>query len=90
MSELILLCESGADFLHDPRLRLINVRCTGSRNLSFNGLKQREIELEVGSARVAWYETQLLIGELNGGSPKLFFSQIYFLVYGSLSRDLRF
>ena len=39
-------------------------------NLSFNGLKQREIELEEGSARVSWYETQLLIGQPNGGSPK--------------------
>ena len=44
---------------------------TGSRNLSFNGLKQREIELVEGSARVSWYETELLIGQPNGGSPKL-------------------
>ena len=47
-----------------------------SRNLFFNGLKQREIELEEGSARASWYETELLIGQPNGGSPKLFFSQI--------------
>ena len=41
-----------------------------SRNLSLNDLKQREIELEEGSARVSWYETQLPIGQPNGGSPK--------------------
>ena len=41
-----------------------------SRNLSFSGLKQREIELEDGSARVSWSETQLLIGQPNGGGPK--------------------
>ena len=35
-----------------------------------SSLKQREIELEEGSARVSWYETQLLIGQPNGGSPK--------------------
>ena len=56
---------------------VINVRCTGSRNLSFNGLKQREIELEEGSARVSWYETELLIGQPNGGSPKLFFLKLF-------------
>ena len=33
-------------------------------------LFNREIELEEGSARVSWYETQLLIGQPNGGSPK--------------------
>ena len=44
-----------------------------SPSLSFNSLKQREIEIEEGSARVSWYETQLLIGQPNGGSPKLFF-----------------
>ena len=33
-----------------------------SPNLSFNDLKQKEIELKEGSARVLWYETQLLIG----------------------------
>ena len=32
-----------------------------SPNLSFNDLKQKEIELKEGSARVLWYETQLLI-----------------------------
>ena len=54
-----------------------------SPNFSFNYLKQKEIEIKEGSARVLWYETQLLIGQLNGGnpkfqevSPKLFFSQI--------------
>ena len=41
--------------------------------LGQSSLKQREIELEEGSARVSWYETQLLIGQPNGGSPKLFF-----------------
>ena len=53
-----------------------------SPNLSFNDLKQKEIEIKEGSARVLWYETQLLIGQPNGGSPKfqggspkLFFSQ---------------
>ena len=68
-----------------------------SPNLSFNGLKQREMEIEEGSARVLWYETQLLIGQHNGGSPKfqegspkLIFSQTYSLVYCSLSRVLRF
>ena len=42
-----------------------------SPNLSFNDLKQKEIEIKEGSARVLWYETQLLIGQPNGGSPKL-------------------
>ena len=37
----------------------------------FNGQKQREIELVEGSACVSWYETELLIGQPNGGSPKL-------------------
>ena len=37
----------------------------------FHSLKQREIELVEGSARVSWYETELLIGQPNGGSPKL-------------------
>ena len=37
-----------------------------SPNLSFNDLKQKEKELMEGSARVLWYETQLLIGQLNG------------------------
>ena len=41
-----------------------------SPNLSFNDLKQKEIEIKEGSARVLWYETQLLIGQPNGGSPK--------------------
>ena len=44
-----------------------------SPNLSVNDLKQKEIEIKEGSARVLWYETQLLIGQPNGGSPKLFF-----------------
>ena len=44
-----------------------------SPNLSFKGRKQREMELEECSARVSWYETQLLIGQPNGFSPKLFF-----------------
>ena len=68
-----------------------------SPNLSFNDLKQKEIEIKEGSARVLWYETQLLIGQPNGGSPKfqggspkLIFSQTYSLVYCSLSRVLRF
>ncbi len=68
-----------------------------SPNLSFNDLKQKEIEIKEGSARVLWYETQLLIGQTNGGSPKfqggspkLMFSQTYSLVYYSLSRVLRF
>ena len=69
-----------------------------SPNLSFNDLKQKEIEIKEGSARVLWYETQLLIGQPNGGSPKFqggspkliffFFSQTYSLVYCSLSRVL--
>ena len=37
----------------------------------FHSLKQREIELVEGPARVSWYETELLIGQPNGGSPKL-------------------
>ena len=41
-----------------------------SPNLSFNDLKQKEIEIKEGSARVLWYETQLLIGQPNGGSPR--------------------
>ena len=41
-----------------------------SPNLSVNDLKQKEIEIKEGSARVLWYETQLLIGQPNGGSPK--------------------
>ena len=41
-----------------------------SPNLSFNDRKQKEIEINEGSARVLWYETQLLIGHPNGGSPK--------------------
>ena len=68
-----------------------------SPNLLFNDLKQKEIELKEGSARVLWYETQLLIGQPNGGRPKfqggslkLIFSQNYLLVYCSLSRVLRF
>ena len=56
-----------------------------SPNLSFNDLKQKEIELKEGSARVLWYETQLLIGQPNGGSPKfqggsrklIFFSNLF-------------
>jgi len=55
-----------------------------SPNLSFNDLKQKEIEIKEGSARVLWNETQLLIGQPNvgspkfqGGSPKLIFSQTY-------------
>jgi len=58
-----------------------------SPNLSFNDLKQKEIEIKEGSAHVLWYETQLLIGQSNGGgpkfqggSPKLIFSQTYLLV----------
>ena len=42
-----------------------------SPNLSVNDLKQKEIEIKEGSARVLWYETELLIGRPNGGSPKL-------------------
>ena len=42
-----------------------------SPNLSFNDLKQKEIEIKEGSTRVLWYETQLLIGQPNGGSPKI-------------------
>ena len=42
-----------------------------SPNLSFNDLKQKKIELKEGSARVLWNETQLLIGQPNGGSPKV-------------------
>ena len=42
-----------------------------SLNLSYNDLKQKEIEIKEGSTRVSWYETQLLIGQPNGGSPKL-------------------
>ena len=42
-----------------------------SPNLSVNDLKQGEIELVEGSARISWYETELLIGQPNGGSPKL-------------------
>ena len=38
--------------------------------LSVNDLKQKEIEIKEGSAPVLWYETQLLIGQPNGGSPK--------------------
>ena len=33
--------------------------------------EQWEIELVEGSAPVSWYETELLIGQPNGGSPKL-------------------
>ena len=40
-----------------------------SPNHSFNDLKQKEIELKEGSPRVLWYETQLLIGQTNGGGP---------------------
>ena len=40
-----------------------------SPNLSFNDLKQKEIELKEGSARVLWYETQLLIGPSYESSP---------------------
>ena len=36
-----------------------------SINLSFNDLKQKEIEIKEGSARALWYETQLLIGQPN-------------------------
>ena len=42
-----------------------------SPNLSVNDLKQKEIEIKEGSVRVLWYETELLIGRPNGGSPKL-------------------
>ena len=48
-----------------------------SPNLSFNDLKQKEIEIKEGSARVLWYETQLLIGQPNEGSPKLFFLKLF-------------
>ena len=41
-----------------------------SPNLSFNDLKQKEIELKEGSACVWWYGTQVLIGQPNGGRPK--------------------
>ena len=43
-----------------------------SPNPLFNDLKQKEIETKEGSALalVLWYETQLLIGQPNGGSPK--------------------
>lgn len=65
--------------------------------LLFNDLKQKEIEIKEGSAHVLWYETQLLIGQPNGGSPKfqegspkLISYQTYSLVYCSLSRVLRF
>ena len=51
----------------------------------------------ISSERVLWHETQFLIGQpsggsqiLQGGSPKVFFSQTYLLVYCSLSRVLRF
>ena len=39
-----------------------------SPNLSFNDLKQKEIEIKEGSALVLWYETQLLIGPPNGSN----------------------
>ena len=52
-----------------------------SPKLLFNDIKQKEIETKEGSARVLWYEKQLLIGQPNwgspkfqGGSPKLIFS----------------
>ena len=32
-----------------------------SPNLSFNDLKQMEIEIKEGSARVLWYEMQVLL-----------------------------
>ena len=73
-----------------------------SPNLSFNGLNQREMEKEEGSAIVSWYEAQLLIGQPNGvvqnfkGVVKnLFFLKLilYFIVHsagssGSRMRDL--
>ena len=42
----------------------------------FQWSKAKGNGLEEGSARVSWYETQLLIGQPNGCSPKSFFSQI--------------
>ena len=42
-----------------------------SPNLSFNDLKQKEIEIKEGSARVLWYETQLLIGQPKWGLYKI-------------------
>jgi len=38
-----------------------------SPNLSLNDLKQKEIEIKEGSARVLWYERQLLIGQPKWG-----------------------
>ena len=74
----ICICPEGEGKYKATILYTVQYKDTGgyqhsggySRNLSFNGLKQREIELEEGSARVSWYETQLLIGQPNGGSPK--------------------
>ena len=33
--------------------------------------KAKGNRISEGSARVSWYETELLIGQPNGGSPKL-------------------
>ena len=33
--------------------------------------KAKGNRINEGSARVSWYETELLIGQPNGGSPKL-------------------
>ena len=65
LSEIISIAENGGQGTHF----LISQILKGNNALC-NGLKQREIELEEGSARVSWYETQLLIGQSNGGSPK--------------------
>jgi hypothetical protein len=45
-----------------------------SPNLSFNSLMQRKIEIEGGSARVSWYEMQLMIGQPNGVVQNYFFT----------------
>ena len=49
---------------------VLNVIMTHHPTSRFNDLKQKEIEIKKDSARVLWYETQLLIGQPNGGSPK--------------------
>ena len=52
-----------------------------SPNLSFNDLKQKEIEIKEGSAHVLWYGTQLLIGQPNawglGVVQNYFFSHLF-------------
>ena len=55
-------------FLNNPKTwEVFNVIMTHHPT---NDLKQKEIEIKEGSARVLWYVTQLLIGQPKGGTPK--------------------